>query len=342
MNTASDAGRLAPAELGPVGVVDDWLAGFRQVDGIYQVSPPRPFAHDEAQFDAGLRLDADTESIGNGLLAELRREGFDFALPALEIGCGSGSLSVGLARNGGFSRLILSDPSPGFLAILRRRLADGGVDAPGLRYAMMAGEDVAGLPAESFGLIALRHTVHHILDVEGFLRSAAAALRPGGFLVFEEPCAEALVLMAALCHLLPSVATARGVTSTATQLEQNDRFCRAIEFYSRRDVDKTNAEDKHLLRADEMVELGRRSGFDVRAHGNCSYAGLHFPRPEDRVTADMFSRHFRGYLENVIGFGAEFGELWDRTLSDTAAFVDRCAAGGTGPHYLATFVCRKR
>jgi hypothetical protein len=112
MNTASDAGRLAPAELGPVGVVDDWMAGFRQVDGIYQVSPPRPFAHDEAQFDAGLRLDADTESIGNGLLAELRREGFDFALPALEIGCGSGSLSVGLARNGGFSRLILSDPSP--------------------------------------------------------------------------------------------------------------------------------------------------------------------------------------------------------------------------------------
>lgn len=99
--------------------------------------------------------------------------------------------------------------SPGFLAILRRRLADYGVDESVLHDAVVAGENVAQLSAKSFGLITLRHTVHQLLDVEGFLRHAAAALQPSGFLVFEEPCPEALVLMATLCKLLPLVAAAR-------------------------------------------------------------------------------------------------------------------------------------
>lgn len=327
---------------GPMQAVDDWLAGFEQADGTYQISAPRPFAHDEAEFDTGLRIDAGTELIGNGLLAELRREGFDFTLPALELGCGSGSLSLGLARNGGFSRLILSDPSPGFLAILRRRLAQYGVDESPLRYAMMAGEDMVRLPAASFGLIALRHTVHHILDVEGFLRQAAAALRPGGFLVFEEPCREALVLMAAMCRLLPAVAVARGLKPTPRQLEQNELFCRTVEFYARRDVDKSDAEDKHMFRVEEMIEWGGRVGFDVRAYGNRSYADLVHTESDRQPTDGFFSRSFRGYLEDVIGFGAEFGALWEQTLGDAAAFVDRCATGSTGPHHFATFVCRKR
>lgn len=190
MNGIINSRSLAPTEPRPTQGIDDWLTGFQQVDGIYQVSEPRPFAHDEAEFDAGLRLDAGMERIGNGLLAELRSEGFDFTLPALEIGCGSGSLSVGLARNGGFSRLVLSDPSPGFLAILRRRLADYGVDESVLRYALMTGEDVSRLPAASFGLIALRHTVHHILDVERFLRHAYTALQPGGWGSATEPKSE--------------------------------------------------------------------------------------------------------------------------------------------------------
>ncbi|NBW87048.1 MAG: hypothetical protein EBR23_09535, partial [Planctomycetia bacterium] len=59
-------------------------------------------------------------------------------------------------------------------------------------------------------------------------------------------------------------------------------------------------------------------------------------------TDGFFSRSFRGYLEDVIGFGAEFGALWEQTLGDAAAFVDRCATGSTGPHHFATFVCRKR
>ena len=134
----------------PAADVDNWLAGLDQPDGIHLVSPPRPFAHDEAAFDAGLRLDQSIECIGNGLITQLRREGYDFSLPALEIGCGGGTLSIGLAKYGDFSRLILSDPSPAFLAILRRRLTNYEIDSTRLRYAMLAAEDIDRLPAQAF------------------------------------------------------------------------------------------------------------------------------------------------------------------------------------------------
>jgi 2-polyprenyl-3-methyl-5-hydroxy-6-metoxy-1,4-benzoquinol methylase len=338
---ATAAGPPGEAATSTAAVVDAWLAGLDQADGIYLVSPPRPFAHDEATFDAGLRLDAGMERIGGGLIAQLRREGCDFSLPAIEIGCGSGALSVGLARSGVFSRLVLSDPSPAFIAILQKRLAAHGAHNPTLRYALMAAEEVDRLPPESFGVIALRHTVHHVLDVEGFLAGAAAALRPGGFLVFEEPCMEALVLMAALCRLLPLAAAAKGITPTATQLEQNDLFCRTIEFYARRDVDKSQAEDKHLFRADEMIEAGRRAGFEVRFFSNCTFDGLNQDEAERRLKDDHFSSSFRDYLEHIIGFGPAFGDLWDKTIREAAVFVDHCCRGGGAPHYLATFTCRK-
>ncbi len=321
--------------------IDRWLSNLDQSNGIYLVSRPRPFAHEEAAFDAGLRLDDRMEAIGAGLTAKLREEGFDFNLPALEIGCGSGALSIGLARHGAFSRLILSDPSPAFLAIVRRRLAEQGHDPKALRYALLAGEEVDRLPPGAFGLIAMRHTLHHILDVETFLTRSAAALCPGGFLAFEEPCVEALVLMAALCRLLPAAAVKAGVAPTDSQLEQNDLFCRTIEFYARRDVDKTQAEDKHLFRADEIIDMGRRAGFEVHAFPNCSFDYWNQPAGQRRLPTDYFSRSFRGYLEHVIGFGAAFGELWAQTIGEAAAFVDRCASGGTGPHYLTTFLCRK-
>jgi hypothetical protein len=188
----------------------------------------------------------------------------------------------------------------------------------------------------------LRSTVHHILDVESFLKRAAAALRPGGILAFEEPCREALMLMAALCRLLPAAAAAKGITPSAKQLEQNDVFCRAIEFYARRDVDKSSAEDKHLFGIGEMIEMGQRAGFEVRAFPNCSFDFWNQPEEGRRHADDFFSRCFRGYLEHVIGFGPEFGELWEQTLGETSAFVDRCALGGTAPHHYATFICHKR
>jgi hypothetical protein len=80
---------------------------------------------------------------------------------------------------------------------------------------------------------------------------------------------------------------------------------------------------------------------EVRAFPNCSFDFWNQPEEGRRHADDFFSRSFRGYLEHVIGFGPEFGELWARTLGETSAFVDRCALGGTAPHHYATFICHK-
>ena len=63
-----------------------------------------------------------------------------------------------------------------------------GVDENGLCYALLMAEDVDRLPAESLSLIVMRSTLHHVLDVDRFIRHAARALRTGGVLSFEEPC----------------------------------------------------------------------------------------------------------------------------------------------------------
>lgn len=87
--------------------------------------------------------------------------------------------------------------------------------------------------------------------------------------------------------------------------------------------------------------MGRRAGFEVQTFPNCSYDSLNLAAEDRLPAADYFSRSFRGYLEHVIGFGPAFGTLWQQTLGEAASFVDRCGIGGTTPHYLCTFLCRK-
>ncbi|MBZ2172003.1 class I SAM-dependent methyltransferase [Nitratidesulfovibrio sp. SRB-5] len=342
-----------------------WLATQRAQDGMLLLGDARPFFHDEATYTAHHGEDPAPFDTGQGLAALLRGTGADMSAPALEIGCGFGYLSLGLAKENPFPLLLLTDTSPGFLRILGQRLDAHGVAwraddnapaAPGMTIPGMAGSDMSGpgtvrlgilsgdamqeIPDASLSCIAMRATLHHVADVDAFLAQAARVLRPGGHLVFEEPCREALLLMGVLVAQMPELAAARGVEVTPRQLELIDLFRRMVEFYCRQDIDKSTAEDKHLFHPVEIAARCRAHGFDTAVYANTTLASLKYLHGESPLPPTFFHDSTRTYIGEVCRM-PELVPLFDATIAASCAYIDDCSRGGRGPHYISVFDARR-
>lgn len=92
----------------------------------------------------------------------------------LEVGCGTGQLTVPLAERG--CRIAAVELGPGMAAVARRRLAS----FPGARVEVGAFESAA-VPAGGFDAV-VSATAFHWIDPAVRLHRAADALRPGGAL----------------------------------------------------------------------------------------------------------------------------------------------------------------
>lgn len=318
-----------------------WLAALPTQDGCVCISDPRRFAHDEAKYDEQYQSDPANMKVGRGLVALLRECGADVSGPALEVGCGTGLLSLGFAAETPFPWTIFTDPSPAFLKITRGKITGAGIDQDRIVYGVLMGEELDRLPAESLSLIALRSTLHHVLDVPAFIASAARALKPGGVLTFEEPCQEGYVLMGAMVQFLPAAARAKGIELTSEQAAQVEMFVRSMAFYARRDVDKTTAEDKHLFRVDELMDWGAQRGLEVRFMANRTYD--EFLTPEgSRGASAGFLPFLRGYAKYCMSWSDDLMRVFDEVMPPYCAYIEEASLGGSAPYLHGVFVCRKR
>jgi SAM-dependent methyltransferase len=93
----------------------------------------------------------------------------------LEIGCGTGDLSLQLLRRG--ARLTALDLSPGMVELARSR-------APEATFLVAPAEETS-LPGESFDLVVGKAVLHHV-DVPAAAAEIRRVLRPGGRAVFFE------------------------------------------------------------------------------------------------------------------------------------------------------------
>ncbi|MER5321541.1 class I SAM-dependent methyltransferase [Streptosporangium roseum] len=99
----------------------------------------------------------------------------------LDLGCGTGSLSLILAERG--HRPVGVDLSPLMIEHARRKLTGAGFDAP------MTVGDASDPPAQagtSFDVILSRHLLWTLPDPQEALRRWTGLLRPGGRLVLIE------------------------------------------------------------------------------------------------------------------------------------------------------------
>jgi ubiquinone/menaquinone biosynthesis C-methylase UbiE len=101
--------------------------------------------------------------------------------PVLELGCGTGDLTLHLVARG--ARLTALDISPGMVELVRERIACHlqGREA----RLLVAPAEATGLEAGSFDLVVGTYVIHHV-DVERAAAEAARLLRPGGRCLFVE------------------------------------------------------------------------------------------------------------------------------------------------------------
>jgi SAM-dependent methyltransferase len=328
-------------------LLGDCLTAPVDDDGFYVFSEPREFAHDEDDYDAhhgretAVEHDPRLLASGRGLATLLREHGVDGDGPALEIGCGTGHITLGLVAAHAYPELLITDASPAFLRITRAKLASWGLEPSGVRYAILLAEEIERLPAGVFAAVFLRSTLHHILEVDAFIHAAAARLRAGGVLVFQEPCLEGFVVMGALAQCMPAVVESAGVELTPEQRERVEQFVQTVEFYARLDADKSEAEDKHLFRVDELMQMCDGAGLDLRFLPNTRFEVYALP-PAKRPGRDRFTRFFRNYLRFCMGWPDDLLELFDRHLAPRCELVETIDASGNGPYLQGVFICTKR
>ena len=113
---------------------------------------------------------------------------------ALDLGCGTGVISLALAKRG-FDVLGV-DHSEEMLAIARAKSTK--TRHSGKCEFVVA--DVRDLPSEdgAFDCVTCQGLLHHLSDMEPCLRELRRVLRPGGYFYISEPCATETPLKRAL------------------------------------------------------------------------------------------------------------------------------------------------
>jgi len=96
-------------------------------------------------------------------------------LTVLDIGCGGGLLSEPMARMG--ARVTGVEPAGNNLAVARAHAVEQGLE---IEYLDCLAEDLAA-QGRSFDVVLAMEVIEHVPDVQAFIDTAAALVRPGGF-----------------------------------------------------------------------------------------------------------------------------------------------------------------
>lgn len=316
-----------------------WIANLPRWRGWLQLSPERAYMHAEEAYNDQYGVTVPDPAEGEGLCNLLKTHEIDNAGPALEIGCGTGFLTYGVAQHYPGPDFLITDPSPTFLRITQHQLEELPSGGARRHFAIFNGDDLNLLPPGMFSVIALRSTLHHILRVEEFIAASARALRPNGALLMgAEPYESGYLLMATVARFIPLAFRAAGVEMKPEWTRQLDDFTATVQFSCLRDVDKSDAEDKHMFDAHEMAEMGSAHGLHLRF----------LPTAAFRDQAAPFLRGFRGfsdfffvYLRSCMRFDAEFQELVRQHLHDQLTYIDDCYRSHPGPAMTGVFILKK-
>ena len=295
--------------------------------------------HDEADYNNQYGLTTVEPEEGEGLCALLKTHRVDTNGPALEIGCGSGYLTYGLAQHYPGPDLLITDPSPAFLRLTQNQF-ENRTDFPARRhYAVFNADDLARLPPEMFSVIALRSTLHHILKVDDFIAACARTLRPDGALVMgAEPCESGYLLMASVAQSIPAALRAAGIEMRPEWTRQLNDFTDTVKFCCTRDIDKSGAEDKHFFSPHELAETGAVHGLRLQFFPTASFRDF---APPFVHSFHSFSHFFLIYMQFCMRFEADFMELIRVHLKDQLKYIDDCHRSHPGPAITGVFLLKK-
>jgi 2-polyprenyl-6-hydroxyphenyl methylase / 3-demethylubiquinone-9 3-methyltransferase len=93
----------------------------------------------------------------------------------LDVGCGGGLLTEGMARRG--ARVTGIDLAPESLQVARLHALEAGIEVD---YRQIAAEELAGTDAGGFDLVTCLEMLEHVPDPVSIVASLASLVRPGG------------------------------------------------------------------------------------------------------------------------------------------------------------------
>jgi ubiquinone/menaquinone biosynthesis C-methylase UbiE/uncharacterized protein YbaR (Trm112 family) len=180
---------------------------------------------------------------------------------AVEIGAGTGVLTLGLADANAVQRLTAIDVSHKFLAMLAPRLA-----ASPLPVSIVACDaNEPHFRAEAFDLVMGRSILHHLVDYDTTLRHCHAILKPGGVAVFFEPVLEGKTVITLLLALMVRSDEVRSDPQFTSDERQRIRGVirhqMKSKWYPQDREALSRLEDKYIFEIDEMKSVGRKAGF---------------------------------------------------------------------------------
>ncbi|KIC11986.1 ubiquinone biosynthesis protein UbiE [Leisingera sp. ANG-M1] len=99
----------------------------------------------------------------------------------LELGCGTGSTAIELARSAG--KVTATDLSEAMLEVGRERAWDAGASNIEFRCC-----SASAAPEGPFDAVLAHNLLHLLPDLEAVLEGAAARVKPGGLMISKTPC----------------------------------------------------------------------------------------------------------------------------------------------------------
>lgn len=134
-----------------------------------------------ATWDANYHPDhADNPALGRVVAAVVAAGGAGPQTSVVDLGAGSGQLSIPLARQA--ARVLAVDISPTMIELLRANAATAGITNIEARVSPIEDLDI---PAGSVDLVVSNYALHHLRDPDkvAAIKAAAGWLRPGGKVV---------------------------------------------------------------------------------------------------------------------------------------------------------------
>ena len=313
-----------------------WLDRFPKDQDVALISENRPYLHPEGGYDDQYGIQVADES-GRGIANLLKKFDSDLSGPVLELGCGTGKATVGLCKSGAFPWYLITNSSKTFIDITRRKLQRNSIALDNIRFAVLSDTDLDRLPPASLSAIVLRSVLHHFTDVPRWIEAAARTLRPGGTLIFEEPCSPGYLLMGLVAKV---AATAPASGLRREQREQAALLAETMKSYHRRDVDKSSWEDKHIFRPDEMIVCGRNAGLVTHFLPNRTFESYAYSTHPDIGRMD-FEKFVRDYLHYCMGFGEANAASIAKAGKPYLEYVTEACRGTSEPYLLGTFLLQK-
>jgi SAM-dependent methyltransferase len=300
----------------------------RSAEGYLQISPHRKFEHDEHAYDAQYRIEPQDMVLGEGLFRLAQQLGVDTQGYLLELGCGTGRLSVGLPRFFDANRVIVTDGSSTFVDLTRRKFEGNGLALPYL--GVLQFDDLGKLPDGVFSMLVMTSTLHHVNEYREFIATAAQKLAPGGCIVVQEPLFEGLFLMGLIAKSLLRQAPDDEIRRDLALLSDT------MEFYCRNDVDKSSAEDKYAFRLSDILAAANTAGLGLRYFPNHTLG--HFATG---WTGFSYASFARDYLVHCMSFGPKTVDFYLHGGADAFEFIRRVSGLDRAPESVGVFALLK-